>query len=122
MHHYPHHIGDWAPGRWTSFDPISRFAIPATPGVYVIFFDGRAVYVGQTANLRARFGSHKFRHAYAKDRVLTPWGSTESGVKVTAKARPTKRYGDWAMIEMRLLRRIKPILNSKHVYREAASA
>lgn len=114
MRHFPHHIGDWRPGRWIAFNPIDRFGIPSRPGVYAIYFDGELVYIGQSWNLRERFFMHKFRPAYTRGVTITPWGNTEPGVVVMAKTKLSVRYGDWAMQELRLIRRLKPRFNIKH--------
>lgn len=82
----------------------------SSPCCYVIYFDSQPIYIGSTNNLRARFLGHSFRYGYAKV-VMTPWGDFDSRMKITIKYRPSKKYGDWLMIEARLIMRLQPIFN-----------
>ncbi len=100
----------WTPGRWTKFDPLSLRPIPAKPGVYVFIINGEVVYVGQTANLRLRIANHKIRYGYARN-VYTPWGQYHDWSKIVCKVKISKRYGDWAMWELRLIKRLRPTFN-----------
>jgi hypothetical protein len=104
----------WRPGVWRSFSPFDADGLPQLPAVYAIYFDGELVYIGQTSNLRGRFKSHNVRHGYARN-FHTPWGSLPGTAAITAKAKPSRRYGDWAMIELRLIRRLRPRLNGTFV-------
>lgn len=104
----------WMPGKWQAFDPLIYDTLPAIAAVYAIYFDADLVYVGQTSNLRGRFQTHRFRHGYARN-IITPWGDLPDKTRVAAKARPMRRYGDWAMIELRLIRRLRPRLNGTFV-------
>lgn len=70
---------------------------PTTPGVYAFYENGKVVYVGSSVNVSRRIRQHllsyeRFRH-YAM------------------KVRPSRRYGDWLMIELRLIKRLNPLLN-----------
>lgn len=113
MRHFPHHIGDYAAGRWFAFDPVHLPQFPACGAVYVVFFDGLPVYVGQSSNLRRRFFRHQIRYGYGKF-TMTPWGHIPDTVKITAKAKFSVRYGDWAMWELRLIKRLRPRFNTAH--------
>lgn len=104
----------WFPGRWTSFDPGNWMEIPPKPGVYVIYIGGEIVYIGQSANLRNRLQSYKIRAGYARN-FRTPWGDYPDHVTISAKAKVSRRFGDWAMWELRLIERIRPIFNKTFV-------
>lgn len=97
-------------GRWFGFDPIYLDGVPAAAGVYVIFIDGVAVYVGQSANIRGRLQQHRFNWGYDGE-IKTPWASYESDRKLTGRAKISRRFGDWAMWELRLIRRLRPAFN-----------
>lgn len=110
--------------RWQQFDildygPNGRLSIPARPGVYVIYFDGRPVYVGQSANLRARVSGHRIRHGYGKT-IHTPWEELPHTAAVTVKVKCSRRIGDWAMWEIRLIARLRPEFNVHHQCRRVA--
>jgi excinuclease UvrABC nuclease subunit len=109
LNFYPHHIGD----TWKSFDPLKPALIPANAGVYVLFLDGVPVYVGQSNNLRARIYFHKFRYGYAKD-IITPWGAFSDDCKFVIKCKVSRRLGDWAMWEIRLIHKLKPKFNTTY--------
>lgn len=99
-------------GRWVAFDPINGFDMPSAPAVYAVYFGPELVYIGQTSDLRARFSRHRFSHAPGGG-TSTPWGWLHADSRVVVKAKLSRRYGDWAMIELRLLRRLRPRLNSQ---------
>lgn len=80
----------------------NAFHLPSLPCCYVIFSAaGSVLYVGQTTNLRNRFRTHRQGKAF-------PAGSY-------FKARFGERYGDWAMRELRLIKRLRPPMNSRIV-------
>lgn len=101
-------------GKWAGFDFMkNRHDLPVVACCYVIYFDGLPLYVGSTNNLRNRFcGRMSIRNGYAKD-IKTPWGDFPNKTKITMKIKPTKKYGDWLMIEARLIKKLKPKLNIK---------
>lgn len=99
-------------GRWVMFDPIGGFDMPSAPAVYAVYFGPELVYIGQTSDLRARFSQHKFSRGPGGD-THTPWGALDTAIQVKVKAKISRRYGDWAMIELRLLRKLRPRLNSQ---------
>lgn len=117
MRHFAHNIGDyagWTPGRWTSFDPLHPLTVPAKPGVYAIYLNDEIVYIGQSANLRNRLAGHRVRCGYARN-IRTPWGDFPDDVPLAGKAKISKRFGDWAMWELRLIERIRPTFNKTFV-------
>jgi excinuclease UvrABC nuclease subunit len=97
---------------WMPVDVMhtSLWALPRAAGVYAIFFDGELVYVGQSSDLGARLVRHRFQYGYAKN-IHTPWGSFPDSIKLTAKVKLSRVVGDWAMWEIRLIRRLKPRFN-----------
>lgn len=76
--------------------------IPEWPCCYVIFVDYSLVYVGQTTNLKYRMWAH-----FAKGSLR----GTDRG-RIEIKAKLGRRYGSWAMDELRLLERLKPRWNA----------
>ncbi len=104
----------WMPGRWTTFNPMTTLDAPAKPAVYVFYIGGEPVYIGQTANLRNRLSNHRIRHGYARN-IVTPWLTVRDDVSVYGKAKITKRFGDWAMWELRLIKRLRPMFNGTFV-------
>lgn len=105
----------WMPGAWHEIDIVRAGLlgtpdIPDQPGVYVVYFGGRPVYVGQSNNLRARIARHNIRLGYARN-IITPWGDVHEDEGVTAKIKVSRRLGDWAMWEIRLIHRLQPKFN-----------
>lgn len=103
---------DWRGSKWVAFDPagISIYG-PQLPACYVVIVDGRAIYVGQAMNFRARMRDHRIDIARYSESYVTPWGQFDS---VVVKARFADRFGDWAMRELRLIRRLQPCMNCVH--------
>lgn len=76
-------------------------------GVYAIYCDGALCYIGQSINVASRITSYRIRFSYG-DGILTPWGNPKS---VIVKVSYGRRFGDWAMRELRLIRRLRPPQN-----------
>lgn len=93
---------------WVTADPTIYWDLPAVPAVYALVLDGRVMYVGQSTNLFRRFNAYRMRLAYS-DGTLTPWGQVPG--ELVLKYSPSRRYGDWAMRELRLIRRLRPAWN-----------
>lgn len=95
----------YVPRRPQQFWP--RQGRPTVPrvgaGVYAIYFDGDLVYIGSGVNLQGRITAHEWFLRHSID-----W---QTPGRVVIKFRRSRRYGDWAMIELRLLRRLSPRLN-----------
>jgi hypothetical protein len=87
--------------------------LPDQACVYAIYFDGRLVYVGQTNSLSNRFSGHAFRYGYGRE-IITPWGDIPNTTAIDIKAKFTRRLGDWAMWEIRLIHRLRPGMNTHH--------
>lgn len=100
--------------NWKTFPIIGAQELPTGPGIYVILVDGEAVYVGQSMRLRERIFSHKFRMAYSKH-IILPWDYVENHRTVTIKCKESRRIGDWAMWEIRLIHRLRPAFNKTHL-------
>jgi hypothetical protein len=101
-------LGNWV----TVHDPLEPGVFPSIAACYVVILNGTFMYIGSTESLRMRFLGHSIDwHPYDAN-YLTPWGSADS---VVVKYRPTRKYGDWAMVELRLIRRLQPVLNVRGV-------
>lgn len=87
--------------------------LPTKPGVYVIKFNNEVVYIGQSNNLRSRITRHQIRYGYARN-IITPWGDVSDTTRVTCKYRVSRRLGDWAMWEIRLIDRLQPRFNKTY--------
>ena len=95
---------------WQKY-PFRKFnQIPNKPGVYVICIDGLPVYVGQSFDVRSWLYAHNIRYGYARN-ILLPWGSIPDNQLVSVKVGFSKKYGDWTMRELRLIRRLQPKYN-----------
>lgn len=102
--------------RWRTVDLYGRRKwsnIPSEPGVYVFIRDGRAIYVGQSVNLRSRLSHYRGRQVYPGDRldVQPVWRDHPIGDNSILKISTSRRYGDWLMRELRLIRRLRPHFN-----------
>jgi len=99
----------WKRHNFNNFE--SWQTIPSSPGCYVVYGDGQVIYVGESTDLRRRIVSnHEIRFARYTNFIESPWGKfTDLYVKV----RESVRYGDWAMIELRLIKRLQPPHNCK---------
>lgn len=100
--------------KWTKYGLYpTRDKFPNKPCVYAVYFDDELVYVGQSNSLSNRFSGYAFRYGYGKN-IHTPWEDVSSSVRIDVKAKFSEKLGDWAMWEIRLIRRLKPIFNSHH--------
>jgi hypothetical protein len=76
-------------------------------GNYAFFLDGQCVYVGQTADIKARMRSHikmmRYQHSWQ-----TTWGQFHV---FTVAARKEKYRFERLMLEARLIHRIRPVFN-----------
>jgi hypothetical protein len=94
--------------RWNLVYPLlSR--ISSNAGCYAIYIGGSLVYIGQSGNLRLRFR----RWGFCKrelDYFITPWGDVRVG-DLKVKVAYSRKFGDWVMRELRLIRRLRPKFN-----------
>ena len=98
--------------RWlfvSRWDVILR-GITDLPAIYAIYVDQELVYIGQTNTPRFRFTQHGFKSGLGET-VITPWGEFSG---VYAKIKYPREYGREAMIEKRLIKRLKPRFNKYH--------
>lgn len=99
--------------RWIPFRLDETRKLPNCAACYVMRMEGWSgncyLYVGSTERLNDRFRAHRIVPSYGND-YLTPWGSCRN---ISFKYKASVRYGDWAMIELRLIRRLKPTLNAR---------
>lgn len=112
VNYYKRHLGDYAKG-WHRFDAMRPEHMPRLPACYAVYLDGQLVYIGQTVDLKNRFYEHKFRFGYGKN-IHAPWGSFPDKCVFSVKAKFSGRYGEWAMREIRLIRKLNPSFNSHH--------
>ena len=101
--------------NWVTVDignPHWKF--PDIEACYVVYCDGQLTYIGCAENLRKRFHC-RFEYARYSATINTPWGGF---LNVKVKYRPSRRFGDWAMIELRLIRRLQPKGNRKGIRRK----
>jgi predicted GIY-YIG superfamily endonuclease len=90
--------------RWFTTDFSSIGSLPKIPGVYVLYRDNKVVYVGQSVNIRQRLKNH-FAGSHSKHIS----NCTKSKIKI--KYRVNFRIGAWAMLEQRLIAKLKPEWN-----------
>jgi hypothetical protein len=99
---------NWRGSKWVRLDfENTSLRIPAQPACYAVYMDGALAYVGQSRNLRSRIAAHHLRDGYANN-FHTPWGSCRA---LLVKARFSDKFGDWAMRELRLIKRLRPPQN-----------
>jgi excinuclease UvrABC nuclease subunit len=98
-------------GRWITATDILR--IPAGPGVYAIYEKRKLLYIGSSSNLYNRL----YQHQHSDNRV----SQALLGRYARVKYRPSVEYGDWLMVELRLLSRLKPPCNRCGVKRANVS-
>lgn len=96
--------------KGTRWYELSLKNLPEKPGVYVLEIDQKYLYIGSTENLRRRLqGLKPNKYSFMDQGFHTVWGVCQS---ITAKAKIPSRVGDWLMDEYRLIKRLKPVLNS----------
>jgi hypothetical protein len=109
-------VNDWRdhkPGRWAAYDLMDgRTRLPRFAGAYALYIDGRLVYVGQSCDIANRFSEHAIRLGYAKN-IHTPWGTFPDTTAIVLKVKRSRVLGDWAMWEIRLIRRLRPQFNDR---------
>ena len=99
--------GNWKKSKWIRYDVTDIVLIPSMPGCYVIYLNDQLTYIGQSTNVRKRLENHGIRIGYGAA-IFTPWGTA---TEVWFKVRFSSEYGDWAMRELRLIKRIQPPAN-----------
>jgi excinuclease UvrABC nuclease subunit len=95
--------------RWEIALP-DRSNVPLGPGVYVFLLNGKTVYVGSSANLAKRLASHlRITRGILSDPPIPIWQQTLLACRI--KFKRSRRFGDWLMLEARLIRRLRPAAN-----------
>lgn len=82
------------------------------PAVYVMYFDGMPLYVGSTRFLRKRIFQHAVNYRHYCNGILSPWGEFDT---FWMKYRKEKQYGESAMAELRLIKKLRNLRNMRHV-------
>ncbi len=83
---------------WFVFNNVRE--LPDWPCCYVIYVKGELVYIGKTLNLDLRFFQHRLTFGTRNVRV---------------KAKLCRRFGEWSMVEDRLIARLQPKMNVKGI-------
>lgn len=104
-------------GHWRSYRLPDLKRVPERAGVYAIYHAGELVYVGMAANLADRLRGHSRLPARDGRAKARPWLPQTRDVVV--KVRVERFYGERATLELRLLRRLAPRLNSVNTRRAA---
>lgn len=90
--------------RWKSATIDGINTVPQSSGVYVIYLDGLLRYVGESKNLRKRLNGHLKRAL----------GVLAEASQLTFKYREIEER---EQLEIRLIKRLKPVSNRQHVLR-----
>lgn len=88
---------------WIKSENVNRDTkFPSAAGVYVVYLNRQLYYIGSAANLEMRL--------YATWKRKTDSGFTMNAL-VDIKYSVSKKYGDWLMREIRLIRKLQPRAN-----------
>lgn len=99
--------------KWITIDFLIPRAFAERSAVYVIYIDNKLVYVGESINLYNRMTSYRGNEIkICNGKISTIWGK---GFSVYVKAKYPSKYGEEAMIERRLIRRLRPICNRRNI-------
>jgi hypothetical protein len=96
----------------SGIDVVNR-AVWNHPCCYVIYCNGILSYIGQTNTPITRFHQHDFSWKSSESVFCTPWGNFK---EMFAKIYFPSKYGYEAMLEKRLIKKIKPRFN-KYTYK-----
>ena len=97
--------------RWKTFNTENALEIRNDPGVYVFYDLSRKVlYIGSSAKVGNRVRGH-YQIGYGSDVQTKKWGTFDD---IVIKVSYSRKYGDWAMRELRLIRKLKPLFNQLH--------
>ena len=101
-------------GRWEKHESdVIPWRVRHEPGVYAIYVEGDLSYIGQSIDIAKRLSGH-VNFARYSDWIETPWGRFKD---VFVKVSYSKKYGDWAMRELRLIKSIRPKFNCAYSIR-----
>ena len=105
-------------GKWIEWTDEGS-VLPNAPGCYAIYEGDEVVYVGSSFNIRHRIKSHPIEISHYSNTLDTPWGMFHNW---KIKFKTSVRYGDWAMIELRLIDRLQPKYNKAGIRRSRKDA
>lgn len=99
---------------WITVHPFfSPLQLDEKPAVYAVYDgDNGLIYVGETTNLRSRFQQHNFVLSHYS---LNYRGNQFDAVDILIKAKYSKKFGQEAMVERRLIKRLRPLRNQRGV-------
>lgn len=104
---------DIAGPRLHGWAVVSDYEFQRRAGVYVIFSGPAVVYVGSSVDMVARMSSYQVRRWGKRHCPSVPWAGLPD---IKIKVKYTRKYGEWLMVELRLIERLKPKFNRKHKY------
>lgn len=93
--------------KWISVELTDQSKFPLSPAVYVVYVNEELYYIGSSVRLDYRIRWTWMRGR--RDHV------TLLNAKITIKYSLSSRYGDWAMRELRLMKRLQPGSNQMHM-------
>lgn len=91
---------------WGASGRLIKAQVAYAAGVYAIYADGVLVYIGMAEQMSIRVSQHFYKRAVALERALG-----RSVQSWAVKYRPERFYGERATLELRLIRRLRPVLN-----------
>ena len=107
--------------RWIKCDAIDKENIPKNPGVYCIYFQNiqmlksgkkhKIIYIGSSSKIRYRLEFYGFQLMYSNWSYKSKFGIGNFFIKYKI----SKKYGDWLMDEVRLIRKIQPKFNKQRL-------
>lgn len=95
-----------SPATWRTNGWVALPDVAYGSGCYAIFADEKLVYIGMADEMNTRVRAHLSNRAKAITDALGH--SVRSWV---VKYRPERHYGERASLELRLIARLKPVLN-----------
>jgi len=95
--------------KWRKYDSLERPCIKEFAGVYAIYINRRLVYIGSSQNVAQRVHFHAME-LYNGRPCKEEWPKVET---ISFKIKYSEKFGDWLMLEARLIKRIKPLMNKK---------
>lgn len=96
---------------WEVFDPTNPKTMPRLPGVYVIFQGLTVVYVGSSRCVRHRMQGHRLDGNAGRSNYYSKSSEWTALSGLSGKFCVTHKFGEWLMLEARLIRRLSPSHN-----------
>ena len=91
--------------RWKQTALLEFNKLPQSPGIYVIYFGGLVSYIGSAVNLKARLNRYGFKNPLSQKHIVKEWGDVKTAI---IKYRAQKSFGEYAMVEIRLISYLSP--------------